>query len=43
MEKIIWTDRVKNEEVLQRLMEEGNIVHTIKERKEGELGWSHVA
>ena len=26
MEKINWTDRVKNEEVLQRVKEERNIV-----------------
>jgi len=35
MEKISWTDRVRSEEVLQRLMEEGNIVPITKERKEG--------
>jgi len=34
MEKIIWTHRVKNEEVLQRLTEERNIVQAIK-RNEG--------
>jgi hypothetical protein len=33
MEKISWTDRVKNEEVLHRVKEERNIVHTIKRRK----------
>jgi hypothetical protein len=33
MEKIIWTDRVRNEEVLHRVKEERNIVHTIKRRK----------
>ena len=32
MEKISFTDRVKNE-VLQRVMEEWNIQHTIKRRK----------
>jgi hypothetical protein len=31
MEKIIWTDRVKNEAVLRRGKEERNILHTIKE------------
>jgi hypothetical protein len=33
MEKIIWNDRVKNEEVLQRVKEERDIQHKIKERK----------
>jgi hypothetical protein len=42
MEKISWTDRVRNEEVLRRVKEERNIVHTIK-RKKGELDWSHLA
>jgi hypothetical protein len=32
MEKISWTDRVRNEEVLQ-VKEERNILHTIKTRK----------
>jgi hypothetical protein len=32
MEKISWADRVRNE-VLQRVKEERNIVHTIKGRK----------
>jgi hypothetical protein len=32
MEKISWTDRVKNE-VLQRVEEERNILHTLKQRK----------
>jgi hypothetical protein len=31
MEEITWTDRVGNEEVLHRVKEERNIVHTIKE------------
>jgi hypothetical protein len=35
MENISWTDRVKNEEVLQRLVEEGNIAHITKDRMEG--------
>jgi hypothetical protein len=30
MEKIIWTDRVRNEEVLHRVKEERNILHKIK-------------
>jgi len=35
MEKISWTDRVKDEEELQTVMEEKNIMHTIKGTKEG--------
>jgi hypothetical protein len=38
MEKISWTDRVRNEEVLQRVKEEKNIVHTIKRRKANWIG-----
>jgi hypothetical protein len=38
MEKISWTDRVRNEEVLQRVKEERNIVHTIKRRKVNWIG-----
>ena len=34
MEKINWTDPVRNEEVLQRVKEERNILHTIQ-KKEG--------
>jgi hypothetical protein len=33
MEKIIWTGRVRNEEVLHRVKEERNILHIIKRRK----------
>jgi hypothetical protein len=33
MEKIIWRDRVRNEEVLYRVKEKRNILHTIKMRK----------
>jgi hypothetical protein len=33
MEKISWTDRVRNEEVLHRVKEERNIVHTINRRE----------
>ena len=29
MEKISWTDRVKSEEVLQRVKEERSILHTV--------------
>jgi hypothetical protein len=31
MEKISWTDRVKNEEVLQRVKDERNVLLTMKE------------
>jgi len=31
MEKISWTDRVGNDEELQRIKAERNIVHTLKE------------
>jgi hypothetical protein len=37
MEKISWTDRVRNEEVLHRVKER-NIVHTIKRRKANWIG-----
>jgi hypothetical protein len=33
IEKIIWTDRVRNEEMLHRVKEERNILHTVKRRK----------
>ena len=33
MEKISWTDRVRHEEVLQRVKEERNIPQTMKRRK----------
>jgi hypothetical protein len=32
MEKISWTDRVRNEEVLHKVKEKRNIVHTVKRR-----------
>jgi hypothetical protein len=38
MEKISWTDRVRNEEVLFRVKEERNIIHTIKRRKVNWIG-----
>jgi hypothetical protein len=37
MEKISWTDRVRNEEVLHRVKER-NILHTIKRRKANWIG-----
>jgi hypothetical protein len=38
MEKISWTDRVKHEDVLLRVNEERNIIHTIKRRKANWIG-----
>jgi hypothetical protein len=38
MEKISWTDRVGNEEVLHRVKEERNVLHTIKRRKANWIG-----
>jgi hypothetical protein len=38
MEKNSCTDRVRNEEVLQRVKEERNILHTIKRRKANWIG-----
>jgi hypothetical protein len=37
-EKIKWTDRVRNEEILQRVKEERNILHTITRRKSNRIG-----
>jgi hypothetical protein len=34
-EKISWTDRVRNEEVLLRVKQERNILHTVKGRPAG--------
>jgi ribosomal 50S subunit-associated protein YjgA (DUF615 family) len=36
--EISWTDRVRNEEVLQRVKEERSIVQTIKRRKANWIG-----
>ena len=38
MEKIIWTDRVRNEEVLLRVNEQRNILHEIRKRKDNWIG-----
>jgi hypothetical protein len=38
MEKISWTDGVRIEEVLHRVKEEKNILHTIKRRKANWIG-----
>jgi hypothetical protein len=36
--EISWTDRVRNEEILHRVKEEWNILHTIKRRKANWIG-----
>jgi hypothetical protein len=38
MEKINWTDGVRNKEVLHRVKEERNVLHTIKRRKANWIG-----
>jgi ppGpp synthetase/RelA/SpoT-type nucleotidyltranferase len=38
MEKMSWTDRVRNEEVLHRVKEERNILHKIERRKGNWIG-----
>jgi len=38
MEKISWTDHVRNEEVLLRVKEERNILHEIRNRKANWIG-----
>jgi len=38
MEKIFWTDHVRNEEVLLRLKEQRNILHEISKRKANWIG-----
>ena len=38
MEKISWTDHVRNEEVLLRVNEQRNILHEIKKRKTNWIG-----
>ena len=38
MERISWTDHVRNEEVLLRVMEQGNILHEICKRKANWIG-----
>jgi len=35
---IIWADRVRNEEELQKVKEESNVVHTIRRRKANWIG-----
>jgi hypothetical protein len=38
MEKISWTDHVRNEEVLLRVKEQRNILHAIRKRKANWIG-----
>ena len=38
MEKISWTDHVRNEEVLLRINEQRNILHEIRKRKANWIG-----
>ena len=38
MEKVIWTDHVRNEEVLLRVNEQRNILHEVKKRKANWIG-----
>jgi len=38
MDKVSWTDRVRNEEVLYRAREENDILHAIKRRKATWIG-----
>jgi len=39
MEKISWTDRVRNKQVLQRVKEKRNILHTTTSRKANGIGY----
>jgi len=38
MEKISWTDHVRNEEVLRKVNEQRNILHEIRKRKANWIG-----
>jgi hypothetical protein len=38
MEKISWTDHVRNEDVLLRVKEQRNILHEIRKRNENWIG-----
>ena len=38
MEKISWTDHVRNEEVLLRVNEQRNILHEVRKRKANWIG-----
>jgi hypothetical protein len=39
MEKISWTDHVRNEDVLLRVKEQRNILHEIRKRKANGIGY----
>jgi len=39
MEKISWTDHVRNEDVLLRVKEQRNILHEIRKRKANWIGY----
>jgi hypothetical protein len=39
MEKISWTDHVKNKDVLLRVKEQRNILHEIRKRKANWIGY----
>ena len=38
MEKVSWADHVRNEEVLHRVKEVKNIIHTVKRRNADWIG-----
>ena len=38
MEKISWTDHVRNEEVLLRVNEQRNFLHEVRKRKANRIG-----
>jgi hypothetical protein len=38
MEKISWTDHVRNEEVLRRVKEQRNVLHEMAKRKSNLIG-----
>ena len=38
MERISWTDHVRNEEVLLRVNEQRNILHEIRKQKANSIG-----
>jgi hypothetical protein len=42
IEKICWTDHVRNEDVLLRVKEQRNILHEIRKRKENWIGYIYV-
>jgi len=39
MEKISWTDHVRNEEMLHRAKQQRNILHIVKSRKANWIGY----